>query len=69
MNGPQVERLLAPPPELSGTHRWSTSTSASTQATKSSTGSSGKASRCDERTMRAAFCSGRKVQTDPSSCR
>ena len=66
MNG-RMYRLFSP--AASGTQRWSASTSASTACTKSAGGSSGSASRWLERTIRSALASGRKVQTDPSSCR
>jgi len=66
MNG-RTYRLFSP--SGSGTHLRSACTTASTEATKSATGSSGSARRREERIIRSPLASGRKVQIDPSACR
>src|SRR5699024_11023826 len=56
-------------PGLLGTHSTSVRVRASIEARKSSSLSSGSASRRAEAANRAAFTSGRNAHTDPSSCR
>ena len=67
MNGRRY-RLVSPVP-AGGTHASSTSTSARSDATKSSVGSSGRARRRALRCIRSALASGRNDHTEPSACR